>query len=181
MIPFPDKKYSIIYADPPWKLSSMSSVAWKVDNPLENKYPTMTNEELSNLPILDISDTNCGLFLWCTHSTLPNAINLMATWGFKYHCCITWDKLGGFSLHGFHRRTEFLLYGYRGRMNINTKGKYIPTIITEKKTIHSRKPQQIREYLNSNTPSPRIELFARQRVDGWDAWGNEVPDEMGRM
>ena len=177
MIPFPDKKYQIIYADPPWKLTSMSSVAWKMDSPLENKYPTMTFDELKGLPVRELRDENCGLFLWCTHSTLPDALALMKDWGFKYHCVITWDKKSGFSLCGFHRRTELLLYGYYGRMNIATKGKYIPTIITEAKTSHSTKPIIMRRYIESNTPAPRIELFARQKTEGWDVWGNEVNND----
>jgi len=171
-------KYQIIYADPPWKLSSMSTVAWKCDNTLESKYQTMTLDELKSLPINKLRDKDCGLFLWCTHSTLPDALELMKEWGFKYHCVITWDKLSGFSLHGFHRRTELLLYGYCGKINLNQKGKYIPTIITEKKTRHSQKPDAVYRWLESNTPEPRIELFARQKTEGWDVWGNEVVSDI---
>ena len=171
-------KYQTIYADPPWKLSSMSNIAYKCNNPLELKYKTMNLIELKELPVENLRDTSFGLFLWCTHSTLPDALELMKDWGFKYHCLITWDKLGGFSLWGFHRRTELLLYGYYGKINVNQKGKYIPTIITERKTKHSQKPAIAYEWLNSNTPKPRIELFARQKVDGWDAWGNEVESDI---
>lgn len=171
---FPNKKYKTIYVDPPWNLTSMSNVAWKIDSPLLNKYPTMTLEELKTLNIENISDKDCSLFLWCTHSTIPDALELMRTWGFKYHCIITWDKGRGFSLWGFHRRTELLLYGYKGHININQKGKYIPTIVYEKSTKHSSKPKVIYELLESNSPSPRIELFARNKREGWDVWGNEV-------
>lgn len=171
-------RYRTIYADPPWQLSSMSKIAYKCDNPLENKYHTMTLEELKNLPIKELIEKDCGLFLWCTHSTLKDALELMSDWGFKYHCVITWDKLGGFSLWGFHRRTELLLYGYHGKINVNQKGKYIPTIVTERKSIHSKKPAIIYNWLNTNTPTPRLELFARQKVDGWDVWGNEVESDI---
>jgi len=174
MIPFPDKRYQVIYADPPWNLTPMSKVAWKLDSPLIDKYPTMNLDELKKLPIEILCDNDCSLFLWCTHSTLPNAIELMQYWGFKYHCTITWDKGSGFSLWGFHRRTEFLLYGYLGHINTNQKGSYIPTLVTEAKTEHSSKPLIMYKYLESNTPTPRIELFARQKREGWDAWGNEV-------
>lgn len=172
------KKYKTIYADPPWKLKSMSKVAYKCDNPLEDKYPTMSIDQLKDIPVETISDDNCGLFMWCTHSTLPDALDLMKDWGFKYHCLITWDKMGGFSLWGFHRRTELLLYGYKGRINVNQKGKYIPTIISEKKTKHSQKPVAMYELLASNTPTPRIELFARRKLDGWDVWGNELESDV---
>lgn len=172
------KKYQTIYADPPWKLSSMSSVAYKCDNPLETKYKTMSLNELKLLPVENLMDDNCSLFLWCTHSTLPDALELMVDYGFKYHCVITWDKMSGFSLWGFHRRTEMLLYGYRGKINLNQKGKYIPTIFTEKKTRHSQKPIIAYQWMESNTPEPRIELFARTKRDGWDCWGNEVDSDI---
>lgn len=164
--------------DPPWTLQSMSKGAYKKEAPLEAKYPLMTHESIKKLDIAPLADTDCSLFLWCTHSTLPNALNLMEYWGFKYHCVITWDKGSGFSLWGFHRRTELLLYGYKGHINLNQKGKYIPTIIYEKKTIHSRKPNLMYEFIESNTPSPRIELFARNKREGWDVWGNEVESDV---
>jgi N6-adenosine-specific RNA methylase IME4 len=173
-----NKKYKTILADPPWKLTSMSSIAYKCNKPLENKYNTMSLNELKSLPINELKDNDCSLFLWCTHSTLPDALELMANWGFKYHCVITWDKLGGFSLWGFHRRTELLLFGYYGKININQKGKYIPTIFTERKTKHSKKPKIMYQWLNSNTPEPRLELFAREKTKGWDVWGNEVESDI---
>jgi len=133
---------------------------------------------LKRIPVGELRDSDCSLFLWCTHSTLVDALDLMKEWGFKYHCVITWDKLGGFSLWGFHRRTELLLYGYSGKININQKGKYIPTIVTERKTKHSKKPSIVYELLKTNTPTPRLELFARQKTDGWDVWGNEVESDI---
>lgn len=168
------KRYKTILIDPPWELQSMSKVAWKLDSPLTDKYPVMTLEDIKNLHVPNLCDDDCGLFLWCTHSTLPDALVLMKFWGFTYHCLITWDKLGGFSLWGFHRRTEFLMFGYKGKINVNQKGKYIPTIFTEKKTKHSAKPLVSYKWMESNTPKPRIELFARNKRDNWDVWGNEV-------
>lgn len=181
MNPQPDKtvkKYKTILADPPWRLQSMSTTAWKQDNPLESKYPTMKLDEISALDVESLSAEDCSLFLWCTHSTLEKALSLMKDWGFKYHCTITWDKKSGFSLWGFHRRTELLLYGYKGTINVNQKGRYIPTLVAEAKTRHSSKPEVVYEILNLNTQAPRIELFARSKRDGWDVWGNEVESDI---
>lgn len=172
------KKYKTIVIDPPWNLTSMSEVAWKMDSPLLDKYPTMSLKQLIKLPINSLSDVDASLFLWCTHTTLPNALELMKSWGFKYHCLITWDKGGGFSLWGFHRRTEFLIYGYKGHINLKQKGKYIPTLVTEKKTKHSKKPLAIYELLESNAAAPYLELFARSKREGWDVWGNEVESDI---
>ena len=138
----------------------------------------MSIEKLKLLSVREITDTNCGLFLWTTHTTLPWGLELMNSWGFKYHCAITWDKKGGWCIAGFYRRTEICLYGYKGKMNINQKGKFIPTLITEAKRKHSQKPDVMRKWIESNTPMPRIELFARQKTAGWDVWGNEVESDI---
>ena len=172
----PDKKYKVIYSDPPWRLQNASTIMYKCDKPIENKYKTMSKEEIESLPVGDIADENCSLFLWTTHTFLEDALAVMQKWGFKYHCCITWDKKSGFSMWGFHRRTELCLYGYKGKININQKGSFIPTIITEKKRKHSQKPDLMRKLIEEHTPQPRIELFARQKYDGWDSWGDELPE-----
>lgn len=172
-------RYKTIYADPPWKLQSMSDTSWKTGRmPLESKYPLMKLKDIQALDVASLADDDCSLFLWCTQSTLQDALDTMKIWGFKYHVVITWDKGGGFSLWGFHRRTELLLYGYKGKINVNQKGKYIPTLFTEKKTHHSAKPQVAYEMLESNTPEPRLEMFARIKRPGWHTWGNELENEV---
>jgi N6-adenosine-specific RNA methylase IME4 len=149
-------------------------------SPLKDKYPTMSIDELCdmNIKLSYYLAEDCGLFLWATHTTLPDAFRVMKKWGFNYHCLITWDKGNGWSSHGFHRKTEMLLYGYRGTMNINQTGKFIPTLISERKTTHSTKPQILYEILEHNTPEPRLELFARKKREGWDCWGNEVESDI---
>ena len=168
------KKYSTILADPPWKLSSMHHDKWA--SRLEDKYPTMTTDELCDMGISlrPYLNDDCSLFLWATHTTLPDALQIMRKWGFKYHCLITWDKGSGWSHYGFHRKTEMVLYGYRGKININQRGKYIPTLISERKTTHSVKPNILYQWLDSNTQRPRLELFARQKVEGWDSIGFDI-------
>lgn len=171
-------KYRTIYVDPPWKLQSIFDTAWKKGrSQLEAKYPLMTAQEIKALPVQDIAADDCSLFLWCTHSTLQQALDLITHWGFKYHVTITWDKGAGFSLWGFTRRTELLLYAYRGKINVNQKGSYIPTVFYEKRRRHSQKPDIAYEYLESNSPSPRLEMFARTKRNGWYVWGNEVESD----
>ncbi len=168
----PSGKYNVIYIDPPWPVESIVMEKW--ETPIEDKYSTMTLEEIAALPIAKLAHDTCSLFLWTTHAFLPSAFELIKNWGFTYFCCITWDKGGGWTQNGFHKRTEFLLYSYRGGINIDQYGNAIPTMIQEKKTVHSKKPDSIRELITSKTPEPRIELFARQKSDGWSVWGNEV-------
>ncbi|GAG45767.1 unnamed protein product, partial [marine sediment metagenome] len=124
--PLPKGKYNVIYADPPWPIDSMILDKWQ--SSLEEKYKTMSLDEICNLSVAKLAADNCSLFLWATHTCLRDAFNVIDAWGFKYHCCITWDKGNGWSLCGFHRRTEFCLYAYKGKINVNQKGKFIPTL-----------------------------------------------------
>jgi len=171
----PKGKYRVIYADPPWPVGSITMDKWK--SPIEDKYPTMSIEDIGNLPINELAADECSLFLWTTHTFLPDALRLIDIWGFLYFCCITWDKGNGWTQNGFHKRTEFLLYAYKGGINVDQYGQAIPTIITEPSTKHSKKPDTIRELIKNKTPEPRLEMFARDIYDGWVCWGNEVNNE----
>ena len=171
----PEGKYSVIYADPPWPVGSIVMDKW--ESPIDDKYSTMTIDDIKALPVKDLSHDKCSLFMWTTHTFLPEALEIIKEWGFKYSCCITWDKGGGWTQFGFHKRTEFLLYAYKGGINVNQYGNAIPTLITEKKTYHSKKPDSIRDLIRGKTPEPRLEMFARGEYEGWTVWGNEVSDE----
>jgi len=176
-LPLPEGKFSIIYADPPWPVESII-LDDKWTSGIEDKYPTMTVEEIKELKIPLISAENCSLFIWTTHSFLPDCLEVIKSWGFKYFCTITWNKHSGWTHYGFHKMTEFLLYAYKGKININTEGKAIPTLIEEVKTYHSKKPDSIRELLELKTPDltskDRLELFARNIYENWTCWGNEI-------
>ena len=168
----PVGKYRVIYADPPWPVDSMVLDKW--ESPLDDKYQTMTIDEIKALDIASLAADDCSLFLWTTHTYLREAFDVIDVWGFKYHCCITWDKGSGWSLCGFHRMTEFCLYAYKSNINVNQSGQFIPTLIKEKKRKHSQKPDLMYELIESNTPEPRIELFARIQRPGWVPWGNQL-------
>ncbi len=168
----PKGKYQVIYADPPWPVGSIEMKKW--ESPINEKYPTMTIEEIESLPIIDLAAENCALFIWTTHTFLPDALELIKKWGFKYHCTITWNKHSGWTQFGFHKMTEFLIYSYKGKINVDQYGKAIPTLIDERKTYHSKKPDTIRDLIKAKTPEGRIELFARHEFDGWKSWGNQL-------
>ena len=165
------EKYQVIYADPPWPVKKIKR---KVrPNQVEMDYPTMTTEEIKSLPVGNITEKNSTLWLWTTHAYLPTAFEVMKAWGFKYQRTITWDKQNGMCLFGFHHRTEFLLFGYRGKIEMYPHRKAFPTLVTAKSKRHSSKPQIFRDLI-SPFGEKRIELFAREYPDGWDVWGNEV-------
>jgi N6-adenosine-specific RNA methylase IME4 len=168
----PKGKYSVIYADPAWPVGSIVMDKWI--SPIDDKYPTMSIEDIKRLSIKELTAEDCSLFLWTTHSFLPDALDIIKEWGFKYFFLIKWNKGNGWTQNGFHKMTEFLLFAYKGKMNVDQYGKAIPTLINENKTYHSKKPDSIRELIKSKTPEGRLELFAREKFDGWEAWGNEI-------
>jgi len=171
--PLPEGAFNVIYADPPWEVGSII-LDEKWTSPLADKYETLSVDEIKAIEVDAFCGVNCSLFLWTTHTFLKQAFEVISSWGFKYHCCITWDKGRGWTQNGFHRRTEFCLFAYKGLINIEQKGKAIPTIINEASREHSKKPDIMYELIENNTPEPRIELFARGKRDGWEVWGIEV-------
>lgn len=173
------KKYQIIYADPPWNYKVWSK---KGDGKsARNHYETMNIEEICNLPIKNIADKNCVLFLWVTFPCLLDGIKTMQEWGFKYKTCgFTWVKKNKKSDSWFfglgywtRANAELCLIGTKGQ--INRKSNKISQIIDTPIEEHSKKPDIVREkIIQLMGDLPRIELFARQKIKGWDVWGNEV-------
>jgi len=177
------KKYKTILADPPWGVGTM--YLDKQRSPIEDKYPTMKLEDIQRLPVSELADEHCDLFIWTTHTFLPFTFDVIKRWGFKYHICLTWDKGSGWVLQGFNRRTEFCLYAYKNGIGIEWANQAIPTLITslpemifEPKRQHSQKPERFYRILEKKTEEPRLELFARSKRRGWDVWGNEVENDI---
>ena len=171
-------KYRTVVIDPPWKFVDHGmTLPMQGGNLLDHPpYKTMTDQEIKNFPINDFADENCDLFLWSTHTKLPFIFNeLLPHWGFKYHVLLTWDKLSGICIKGFYRRTEYVVYAYRGKFGIDIgRGKYIPTIFQERPKRHSEKPSTFYTLIKERTLEPRIDIFARKRHYGFDAYGDEV-------
>lgn len=181
-----NKKYNIIYADPPWQ-NTLGSKHGKKNNA---HYPYMTLQEIINLPIQEITDNNCALFLWVTFPELKDGLVVMEEWGFKYKtCAFVWVKsnkrntdptvfdpflgLGGWS----RSNAEICLLGFKGKLT--RKSAKVRQIIYSPIEAHSKKPDETRDRIIQLCGDlPRVELFARQKTDGWDAWGNEVNSDI---
>ena len=176
MIPFPDKKYQIIYADPPW----FESGGGVIKRGADAHYPLMRTSDIASLPVKSIVDTNCHLYLWVTNNHLDDGLFVMGCWGFAYKTMITWMKnrqgLGQY----FRGITEHCLFGVRGMLPykiVDGKRQQGLTGFYAERTVHSRKPEEMRQMIDRVSYQPgyeRIELFARQQTDGWDTWGNQV-------
>ncbi len=185
MLELPDKKYQVIYADPPWSYKAKNPTCKIKKQPktcsVEYYYLTMNLNEIKELNIQDISDKNCILFLWATTPMIKEAFEVMESWGFKYKTMITWEKTNNDCMgYWFRVCTEHLLVGIKG--NVKSFRSMNRTCYHEKRGKHSKKPRYFRDLITKVCGDlPKIELFARKRFEGWDAWGNEVPNEEQRI
>ena len=171
ILPFPNRRYGVIYCDPPWRYNFSSHNADRV----ERHYPTMALEEIKALPVNRISTDKCILYLWSTAPKLKEALEVMESWGFEYKTHCIWDKLSMGMGYWFRGQHELLLVGTKGKASPPSPSQRISSVIPSKKRGHSVKPDEVREHIRRWFPnSARIELFARKRVEGWDAWGDEL-------
>ena len=171
------KKYQIIYADPPWGGKGKGRGRGVVEF-----YKTMDTRDICDLPVARLADTNCALFLWVVLPLLQDGLDVMKAWGFEYKTtAFTWVKrnqnaMGWFwGMGGWTRsNAELCLLGFKGKMEC--KAHDVLSIVDTPVMAHSRKPDEIvRPYiLRLCGDLPRIELFTRRKVEGWDCWGNEV-------
>ena len=168
--PIPEGKFSIIYADPPWEYEFSNSNM----RDIENHYPTL---ELEKIKVIKIpADDNAMLFLWTPAPKLEEALEVMKAWGFYYRTNIVWvkDKIGtGYYSRGKH---ELLLIGIKGEGIGTPLPENRPeSVILAERTEHSKKPDIFYEIIEKMYPKhSKIELFARNKRDGWGAWGNEI-------
>lgn len=175
------KKYQIIYADPPWNYTVFGS---KHAGP-NQYYQTMRAVDIFNLPIQRIADKNSALFLWATSAMLPEALYTIKAWNFIYKTiAFSWikqNKKSGSYFFGMgswtRQNTELVLLGIKGKLRRADAS--ISQILTVPLQEHSQKPDEIREKIVTLLGDlPRIELFARQKIPGWDVWGNEVESDI---
>jgi N6-adenosine-specific RNA methylase IME4 len=171
---FPDKKYNIIYADPPWEVKR--GPLWNsngLSRPLP--YPTMPLDDIKQLKVRNICDKNCHLYLWTINKYIKESYEVAKEWGFNVSCLLTWCKpKHGIGLGGtFIQTTEHLLFCRKG--NLSSKKRIDTTYFEQKRLSHSTKPPFFRDLIvEVSGDLPRVELFARKKYEGWDAWGNEI-------
>jgi N6-adenosine-specific RNA methylase IME4 len=180
VIPFPDKKYNIIYADPPWTYKKSGGI--KSARGLAKKfYCTMSLENIMKLPVQNISDKNCYLFLWVTAPCLQEGLDVLRAWGFSFYTvAFTWIKLNkraGSLFWGMGNSTranaEYVLLGRKGKLERVARN--VHSVVMNKIEEHSKKPDEVRDRIVQLFGDlSRIELFARDYYEGWDVWGNEV-------
>jgi N6-adenosine-specific RNA methylase IME4 len=171
----PDKRYGVILADPEWRFEPWSRETG-MDRSPDNHYPTSTTEVIASRTVERLVAADCVLFLWATVPMLPDALAVMAAWGFKYKSHFVWvkDRAGtGYSGRNEH---ELLLVGTNGNIPAPAPGTQKGSVISAPVGDHSVKPDQAYELIEAYFPSlPKIELNARRARPGWDTWGLDAP------
>lgn len=177
----PDKKYQIIYADPPWRYDDKLGTNLAKMGGYDKYYKGMSLVDICNLPVGNIANKDCVLFLWVTMPKLPDAFKVIEAWGFKHKTtAFTWVKLNpksGTIFKGVGRwvmgNAELVLLATKGEPKRIRKD--ISQIVMEKRGRHSQKPLEVGDRIVKLFGDlPRIELFAREKVKGWDSWGDEI-------
>lgn len=176
-------KYQIIYADPPWTYKVWSEKG--TGRSASQHYKTMSKQDIQNLPIKDIADEDCMLFLWATYPCLLEALELLSYWGFEYKTvAFTWikkNKIADSLFWGLGMWTranaEICILATKGKPHRVSKG--VHSVVYTSIEKHSKKPDEVRNrILQLCGDLPRIELFARNKASGWDVWGNEVENSI---
>lgn len=169
------KKYQIIYADPPWRYDFSKDNADKI----EAHYPTMELKDIEELVYKLPIDTNAVLYLWATAPKLLEALAVMKAWGFTYKTQAMWDKGWVGMGYWFRGQHELLLVGVKGKFSPPKPTLRESSVYREKKGKHSRKPDYFRDLITKQFPDKeKLELFAREKKEGWDVWGNEVESDI---
>lgn len=166
----PATTYRIIYADPPWSYGNDRT--YYGGDPIVH-YPTMSIDDICKLPVKDIAEDNAVLFIWVTSPLLKESFEVIDKWGFEYKTSFVWDKVKHNMGHYNSVRHEFLLVCTRGSCTPDVQ-RLFDSVQTIERTEHSSKPEEFRNIIDTIYPhGKRIELFARKKTNGWEAFGNE--------
>jgi len=186
-----NKKYQIILADPPWSYYNDSNAkpdCTTVKGMRRPPYSVMSSKEIIDLPIRDILAKNCILFIWTTDYHLNKCLEVIKSWGFEYKTIgFTWLKknkqgkpvcfMGAYTMKS---GIELCLLATKGKdAHKLVKNHKVRAFIESQRKKHSEKPNEVRKRIVELVGNvPRIELFARQKTEGWDVWGNEVKSDI---
>jgi N6-adenosine-specific RNA methylase IME4 len=175
----PEKKYGVILADPGWSFESFSEDTGE-DRSAANHYTVEDTADIRKWPVVNIAADDCVLYLWATVPMLQDALEVLAAWDFEYVSHFVWDKEAPGTGYWNRNQHELLLIGTRGKVVPPAQGDQFSSVIIEKKTKHSAKPQKAYEIIEAyhGDDLPKIELNRRgEKRAFWDAWGNEAKTE----
>ena len=174
-------RFGTVLADPPWQFQNRTGKMAPEHKRLM-RYPTMSVEEISELPVAEIAAPTAHLYLWVPNALIAEGLKVMEDWGFTYKTNLVWFKVrkdGGPDRRGvgfyFRNVTELILFGTRGKKARTLEpARSMPNLVATQKREHSRKPDELYEIIEQCSPGPYMELFARHYRHGWRQWGNEI-------
>lgn len=173
----PDKQYRCIVADPPWP-HEMTGIWARERNtrPRALPYDSMTLDAIAAMRVGEMATDDCHLWLWTTNRMLPDTFAIMRAWGFRYLTTLTWVKPSGFG-SWFVSTTQHVLFGYRERC-IFPQARYLPTHFNAPAGEHSRKPDEFYKLVRQISPEPRLDLFNRREINGFEGWGDQTSTQI---
>ena len=173
-------QFGTILADPPWRFGNRTGKMAPEHKRL-SRYSTMTLQQILELPVSQLTLPKAHLYLWVPNALILEGLEVMKRWGFTYKTNIVWFKIrkdGGPDGRGvgfyFRNVTELVLFGVRGGLRTEQPGRRQTNIVMSRKREHSRKPDQLYDVIESCSPGPYLELFARHHRPGWSQWGDEI-------
>lgn len=176
----PKKKFSTVLADPPWQFQNKTGKIAPEHKRL-NRYSTLDLEDIKALPVDQVTEERCHLYLWVPNALIEEGLQVMKAWGFKYKSNIVWQKIRkdgepdgrGVGFY-FRNTTELILFGVKGK-NVRTlkPGRTQVNVIKSRKREHSRKPDEQYQIIESCSWGPYLELFARGKRKNWTVWGDQ--------
>lgn len=183
-LPTVDGGFQTVLADPPWRFANRTGKVAPEHRRLD-RYGTMDLEAIKALPVNDVTAKNAHLYLWVPNALLLEGIEVLQAWGFRYVSNIVWAKRrkdGGPDGRGvgfyFRNVTEPILFGVKGSMRTLAPARSTVNMLETRKREHSRKPDEQYDLIESCSPGPFLEMFARYARPGWSAWGNESDDSV---
>lgn len=168
--PLPTGEYRTIVIDPPWPMTKIKREVRPNQEGFD--YPTMSVDEIGSMP-LPLAD-DAFVFLWTTQKFLPDAFNIMDSWDLKYRFTMVWHKNGGIQPYNCAQfNCEFVLLGSKGAP-VFADLKAFNTVFYAARNGHSVKPEEFYDLVRRVTLAPRLDMFSRREIDGFEVWGNEV-------
>jgi N6-adenosine-specific RNA methylase IME4 len=180
------RKFGTILADPPWQFQNKTGKVAPEHRRL-SRYSTLTLTDIKALPVTEITADVAHLYLWCPNALLPEGLEVLKAWGFRYKSNLVWHKVrkdGGSDGRGvgfyFRNVTELVLFGVRGKgPSIRTlaPGRRQVNLLATRKREHSRKPDELYDIVEACSRGPYLEMFARGTRKSWVTWGNQADDD----
>lgn len=175
-------EFGTVLADPPWRFQNKTGKIAPEHKRLR-RYDTLSLEEIKSIPVGSIAAEKSHLYLWVPNALLADGLEVLKAWGFTYKTNLVWFKTrkdGGPDGRGvgfyFRNVTELVLFGVKGSLRTGARGRSQVNLLSSMKREHSRKPDELYEIIETCSPGPYLELFARGSRSKWATWGNESDD-----